>query len=47
MDPFVTRSAQGNQVFFRIVAEQATWLIVMNLELTHAGARLAAPSISL
>jgi len=43
----VTRSAQGDQVLFRIVAEQAPCLKVMNLESTHAAAMLAAPSVSL
>jgi len=47
MDLFVTRSAQGDQVLFSVVAEQAAWLNVMNLELTHTPAILATPSVSL
>jgi len=43
----VTRSAQGDQVLFRIVAEQAPCLKVMNLKITPRTTALAAPSVSL
>jgi hypothetical protein len=46
MDLPVTRSAQGDQVRFRIVAEPTTRLNVMNLEVPQATARLAPPSVS-
>jgi hypothetical protein len=41
----VTRSAQGDQVFFSIVAKRAPCLNVMNLEVSQAAARLAPPSV--
>lgn len=43
----MTQCAQGDQVLFGIVAEQAPWLNMMDLELIHAAAVLAAPSVPL
>ena len=42
MDLFVTRSAQGDQVFFGIITEQATGLNVMNLEFAHASRNIGS-----
>jgi hypothetical protein len=47
MDLLVASCAQSDEVVFGIVAEQAPWPNVMNLELTHAAAVLAAPPVSL
>jgi hypothetical protein len=47
MDPFVTPSAQGDQVLFRVVTEPAAGLNVMYLEFSHRSAMLAAPPVSL
>jgi len=47
VDLCVTRRAQSDQVFFRIVSEQATGLNVMNLQVVHAAALLAAPPVPL
>jgi len=46
MSARVTRSAQGDEVLFDIVSEQAALPQVMHLEFTHSSAILAAPAIS-
>ena len=39
--------AQGDQILFGIITEQAARLNMMHLEFTHAPAMLAAPPVSL
>jgi hypothetical protein len=46
MLPFVTTSAQGNQVVRHISAKVVPWLHVMNLQVFHGAALLAPPTIS-
>jgi hypothetical protein len=46
MDLFVTRSAQGDQVFFPIIAEQAARLNMVHLEVCHTATILTAPAIA-
>ncbi len=46
MDLFVTRSAQGDQVLFRIVAEQAARLNMVHLEVCHTATILTAPAVA-
>jgi hypothetical protein len=47
VDVFVAPDAQGDQIHFAIITEQAARLNMMHLEFTHRSAVLAAPPISL
>ncbi len=38
---------KGNQVFFRVVSRMASKLNVVNLQMLHAAAELAAPTVPL
>ena len=43
---FVARGAQRDQILCAVVAETASWLDVMNLEMVQSSATLASPTIS-
>jgi hypothetical protein len=43
----VAIGAEGDQVFFGVIAQQTSGLNVVNLKVSHAAANLAAPTISL
>jgi hypothetical protein len=43
----VALSAQGDQVFLRIIAKQTAWSNMVDLEITQRPAALAPPSVSL
>ena len=47
MGMFMTLSAEGDQVWLRIVSEAASWADVVDLEVSRAAAVLAAPAIAL
>ncbi len=44
---FVASGAEGDEVWFRVVSESASWMDVVNLELGRTAAVLAAPAIAL
>jgi hypothetical protein len=43
----VAPDAQGDQILFRIITEQAARLNMMHVQFTHRSAMLAAPPVSL
>ena len=43
----VAIDAERNQIFFDIVPQQTSGVNVVNLQVPHAAANLAAPSVSL
>ena len=47
MDLFVALSTQCNQILFLIAARVATKLDMVDLEVLHATAELAAPAVAL
>ena len=43
---FVASGAEGDEVWFRVVSESASWMDVVDLEVSRAAAALAAPPVA-
>ncbi len=47
MESLMTPGAEGDEVWLGVVAESASWVDVVNLEVSRAAAALAAPAVPL